>query len=108
MSSSKQPMIEVRALRKEYPVEDGPVVALDHIDLTIYQGEICCIFGPSGSGKSTLLNLLAGLEKTHTRRHPHSWYCRQQIIRIRTGGIPPAEYWVYLPVLQPAPGTECS
>lgn len=63
MSSSKQPMIEVRALRKEYPVEDGPVVALDYIDLTIYQGEICCIFGPSGSGKSTLLNLLAGLEK---------------------------------------------
>lgn len=61
--SSHPPMIEVRSLRKEYPVEDDPVVALDHIDLNIAQGEICCIFGPSGSGKSTLLNLLAGLEK---------------------------------------------
>lgn len=61
--SSQPYMIEVRSLRKEYPVEDDPVVALDHIDLNIAQGEICCIFGPSGSGKSTLLNLLAGLEK---------------------------------------------
>ncbi len=57
------PIIEVRKLRKEYPVEDGPVVALDDVDLTIEKGEICCIFGPSGSGKSTLLNMLAGFEK---------------------------------------------
>lgn len=39
------------------------IVALDHIDLEIEQGEICCLFGTSGSGKSTLLNMLAGLEK---------------------------------------------
>ena len=39
------------------------VVALRDINLSIYRGEICCIFGTSGSGKSTLLNQLAGLEK---------------------------------------------
>jgi putative ABC transport system ATP-binding protein len=39
------------------------IVALDHIDLEIEKGEICCLFGTSGSGKSTLLNMLAGLEK---------------------------------------------
>lgn len=39
------------------------IVALNHIDLEIEKGEICCLFGSSGSGKSTLLNMLAGLEK---------------------------------------------
>ncbi len=39
------------------------VVALRNINLNIYRGEICCIFGASGSGKSTLLNMLAGMDK---------------------------------------------
>ena len=42
---------------------DERVIALRNINLTFYEGEICCIFGASGSGKSTLLNLLAGMEK---------------------------------------------
>ncbi|WP_094730657.1 ABC transporter ATP-binding protein [Bifidobacterium hapali] len=58
-----RPMIEVRNLRKEYPVVDETVVALDRINLTIPRGQICCIYGESGSGKSTLLNQLAGMEK---------------------------------------------
>ena len=49
-------IIEVRNLRKEYPVEDETVVALDRVNLSIPQGQICCIFGESGSGKSTLLH----------------------------------------------------
>ena len=56
-------IIEVRNLRKEFPVEDETVVALDRVNLSIPQGQICCIFGESGSGKSTLLNQLAGMEK---------------------------------------------
>ena len=42
---------------------DETVVALERINLTIPQGQICCIYGESGSGKSTLLNQLAGMEK---------------------------------------------
>lgn len=42
---------------------DEEVVALKRINLRIYKGEVCCIFGTSGSGKSTLLNQLAGMEK---------------------------------------------
>ena len=55
-SPRKRPIVEVRGLRKEYPLGDETVVALKHIDLSIMRGEICCIFGTSGSGKSTLLN----------------------------------------------------
>ncbi len=58
-----KPLIQVKNLRKEYPLEDETVVALKRINLNIYPGEICCIFGTSGSGKSTLLNQLAGMEK---------------------------------------------
>lgn len=55
-------IISIRGLRKVYKLGHERVVALDNIDLDIYRGEICCIFGTSGSGKSTLLNMMAGLE----------------------------------------------
>ncbi len=63
MAGTRRPIIEVKNLRKEYPVLDETVVALERINLTIPQGQICCIYGESGSGKSTLLNQLAGMEK---------------------------------------------
>ena len=59
----KKPLVRVRDVSKVYTMGSEHVVALRHIDLTIYKGEVCCIFGTSGSGKSTLLNQLAGLEK---------------------------------------------
>ena len=40
----------------------GPVVALDHVNLTIPDGQTFAIVGPSGCGKSTLLRVIAGLE----------------------------------------------
>ena len=75
LSRRARPIIEVKGLRKEYPLGDEMVVALKHIDLQIMRGEICCIFGTSGSGKSTLLNQLAGMEKP-TRGE------------VRIGGVP--------------------
>ena len=62
-ATMEKPMIEVKKLRKEYPVGDEVVVALKEINLTVPKGQILCIFGQSGSGKSTLLNQLAGMEK---------------------------------------------
>ncbi len=57
------PIIETHDLCKVYRIGSEKVHALNHINLSIEKGEICCILGTSGSGKSTLLNQLAGLEK---------------------------------------------
>jgi iron(III) transport system ATP-binding protein len=38
----------------------GHAVALDHLDLTIEDGELVSLLGPSGCGKTTTLRLLAG------------------------------------------------
>ena len=44
------------------PTERGPIVALDHLNLTIRNGETVSVLGPSGCGKTTLLRVVAGLE----------------------------------------------
>lgn len=59
----EKPIIYVKNVRMVYRMGDEEVVALKRINLRIYKGEVCCIFGTSGSGKSTLLNQLAGMEK---------------------------------------------
>ena len=37
------------------------MIALNGVDLDIYENEFICVVGPSGCGKSTLLNIIAGL-----------------------------------------------
>jgi branched-chain amino acid transport system ATP-binding protein len=38
----------------------GAVRAVDHVSLTVGEGEICALVGPNGSGKSSLLNTISG------------------------------------------------
>jgi len=59
------PLVEGRGLVRRYPGRASrrrPLVAVDHVDLTLGRGESLGLAGESGSGKSTLLRLLAGLE----------------------------------------------
>jgi polar amino acid transport system ATP-binding protein len=51
------PQLEIVDLKASY----GAQPVLEHIDLTIGEGEIVSLIGPSGSGKSTLLRVLTGL-----------------------------------------------
>jgi len=44
----------------------GPVIALDHLNLTVPDGQAVAVVGPSGCGKSTLLRVAAGLETAFT------------------------------------------
>jgi ABC-type lipoprotein export system ATPase subunit len=55
------PLLEIRDLTKIYHAEQ-PVVALDHVNLTISNRAFIALTGPSGSGKSTLLNLIGALD----------------------------------------------
>src|SRR6266850_2313334 len=57
------PMVQVRNVSKRFARDGFEVVALDHVDLSIDQGDFLALMGPSGSGKSTLLNLLAGIDR---------------------------------------------
>jgi len=49
-------MIELRNVTKRY----GPIVANDHINLSIRRGELMTLLGPSGCGKTTALRCITG------------------------------------------------
>lgn len=55
-------LIELRHVKKEFAGKNGPIVAVDDVNLSIEQGDIFGIVGYSGAGKSTMVRLLNGLE----------------------------------------------
>ena len=70
MSRQQNPLIQVKDLKKYYPVKTGIiphvtdyVKAVDGVSFSIYEGEILGLVGESGCGKTTIGKLLTGLEK---------------------------------------------
>ena len=55
-------MIEIKDVSKIYPTREGEFAALDHVSLTIEDGDIFGIIGESGAGKSTLVRCINMLE----------------------------------------------
>jgi len=59
--------VGVRDVSHAFPLPGGGVKSvLEHIELSVAQGEFVAIVGPSGCGKTTLMNLAAGLEPVQT------------------------------------------
>lgn len=54
-----QTIVQIENLVKRY----GNLVALDHLNLNIQEGEIFGLLGPNGSGKTTAINCMLSLLK---------------------------------------------
>lgn len=55
-------LVEIRDVCKIYNPGENEVRALDHVSVSIEEGEFVAIIGQSGSGKSTLMNMLGCLD----------------------------------------------
>ena len=53
---TERPLLTMKAITKRFP----GVLALDRIDLDLYEGEILGLIGENGAGKSTLMRILGG------------------------------------------------
>lgn len=58
---SKQPMLELRGVTREFTQGSETVHALRPTNFRIEPGEFVALIGPSGSGKSTFLTIAGGL-----------------------------------------------
>lgn len=76
-------MIQIENLVKRY----GNVVALDHLNLTVKEGEIFGLLGPNGSGKTTAIGCILALLKYDKgmvkvmgeEMFPNSYHLKRQI-----------------------------
>jgi len=61
MTNAGTGILIVDDIVKQFATPDGAVTAIDHISLSVKQGEFLAVIGPSGCGKSTLFNIVGGL-----------------------------------------------
>ena len=62
MKDSRKILLEIKQVTKSFQKPDGKdLLVIDHVNLTMYEGEIVALLGRSGSGKSTLLRMMGGL-----------------------------------------------
>jgi peptide/nickel transport system ATP-binding protein len=61
MPVEKKLCLSTSGLTKVFGFGRNKTVAVDHVDLNLYEGEVVSIVGESGSGKTTLAKMLLGL-----------------------------------------------
>src|SRR5438105_14266092 len=55
--------LEIDDVSMNFATPDGVCHALDHVSLSVAQGQFVSLIGPSGCGKSTIFNIVAGLQE---------------------------------------------
>lgn len=58
LGPERKVLLSLKGVHKEF----NGFVAVNRIDLEVYEGEFLCFLGPSGCGKTTTLRMIAGLE----------------------------------------------
>ena len=61
MNDEKKAILSTKGLTKVFGLSRNKTVAVDHVDVDFYDGEVVSIVGESGSGKTTLAKMLLGL-----------------------------------------------
>ncbi|MFA6773782.1 MAG: ABC transporter ATP-binding protein, partial [Sphaerochaeta sp.] len=56
----KEAYLELKDLTKSFGNDADKVVAVDHINLQVKEGDLVTLLGPSGCGKTTTLRMIAG------------------------------------------------
>lgn len=61
-------ILRFEGVRLTYHSKNGENLAVDNLDLKVFQGEFLGLVGPSGSGKTTILSMFAGILKPSAGR----------------------------------------
>ncbi|MDO8954763.1 MAG: nitrate/sulfonate/bicarbonate ABC transporter ATP-binding protein [Gammaproteobacteria bacterium] len=62
MNNASPALIDIKNIRKSFKKPDKQeLLVIDHVSLTMHEGDVVALLGKSGSGKSTLLRIIAGL-----------------------------------------------
>jgi peptide/nickel transport system ATP-binding protein len=61
MLENKEIILSAKGLTKEFGFGATKTLAVDHVDIDLYKGEVVSIVGESGSGKTTFSKMILGL-----------------------------------------------
>ncbi len=85
-------VLQLTGIEKVYQTRTIETVALNHVNLTINQGEFVSVMGPSGCGKSTLLSIMGLLDEPTSGTleldgRPVQSYSDKELARLRNHKI---------------------
>jgi peptide/nickel transport system ATP-binding protein len=88
MNDNRALCFSAKGVTKVFGLGQRKTLAVDHVDLDLYEGEVVSIVGESGSGKTTLAKILLGL----LSETEGEIYFQGKLRDIR-GGRKKREYW---------------